>query len=610
MCVPSGICQQAQDSRLASLLAAAGQAQAGNHFAEAVEDYRLALHLRPQNAELWANLGLVQYEAGQDAKALGSLHYAHLLDPSLYVPALFLGIDYVHLGDARRSVPYLKEAERINPKDPLPSLTLGQAYSVLQQPGAAAMSYQRAIRLNPAESQAWIGLGIARLSEVEADSRRIANKYRDSAYAKALLARSLAQQSRVGQAVLEYRSVLTMRPRPPCMHADLGFLLLKQKDVADVADTPELTAEQQAEPGCSLATLGLASLRIHAGQNAEALQLLEGLWVRDQGFLRVHANTFIMSISSAHAKAFQRFLVGRNSTGNVSRGLYLVLSAAFSGNPLRTSEDVLPVHSGGQRSAWQDYVAGRYAECAASLKGSLVREDASHLRLLAACAWFTGAYGLVSRSAEYLKLRDPDSPAALYWSILADERLAYRALERYEQMAPNSSQSHLLLGDIYRQRQRYRKAEEEYRLALAVTPNLSAALYGLASAYFESSNLAKAIETAQLAVAQTPNDPEVNLLMGQTYIANHEFRSAGPYLKKALNAKPQMIPYVHALLGEVYEHLGETRQAIAQLKMGLSTDEDGSLHYQLARLYRKVGDLKDASAALEETKKIQAQLNQ
>jgi tetratricopeptide (TPR) repeat protein len=602
------MCQHTQGSQLASVLAAAEQAQAGNHYAQAAEDYRQALRLRPRNAELWANLGLVQYEAGQDAVALDSLHHARLLNPSLYVPELFLGVDYVHMGDARSAVPYLKAAEKINPKDPLPPLTLGQAYSMLQQPTAASEAYQRATRLNPAESQAWIGLGIARLDEVEADSRRMANEHRTSAYAKALLARSLAQQARGGQAVLKYRSVLTMRPRPPCMRADLGFLLLRQKEI--VAATSEFTTEWQREPGCSLATLGVASLRINAGQNAEALKLLEGLWRRDQGFLHSHATTFITSITSSHAKSFQRSLVEEDNAGIVPKGLYQMLSAAFSGNPQPVSGNALPLLSGEHRSARQDYAAGRYAECAANLKGSLAEEDASHLQLLAACAWFTGDYSLVSQSAEHLNARDPRSPAALYWSILANERLAYGALERYEEMEPNSAQSHLLLGDIYRQRQRYRNAEKKYRLALAIMPNSSAALYGLASAYFESGNLAKAIETGHLALAQTPNDPEVNLLMGQAYVANHEFHSAGPCLMKALNAKPQMIPYVHALLGEMYEHLGKTRQAIAQLKMGLSTDADGSLHYQLARLYRKVGDLKDASAALEETKKIQAQLNQ
>ena len=46
---------------------------------------------------------------------------------------------------------------------------------------------------------------------------------------------------------------------------------------------------------------------------------------------------------------------------------------------------------------------------------------------------------------------------------------------------------------------------------------------------------------------------------------------------------------------------------IQELKLGASSDEDGSIHYLLARLYRKQGDVKDAGAALDRMKAIKAQ---
>ncbi len=90
--------------------------------------------------------------------------------------------------------------------------------------------------------------------------------------------------------------------------------------------------------------------------------------------------------------------------------------------------------------------------------------------------------------------------------------------------------------------------------------------------------------------------------MAEALISNQELASAEQYLQKALNAKPQMVLHVHALLGEVYANAGKTQQAIDQLVLGIKSDEDGSLHYQLARLYRKMGDSKDADAAMEQTK--------
>jgi predicted Zn-dependent protease len=75
----------------------------------------------------------------------------------------------------------------------------------------------------------------------------------------------------------------------------------------------------------------------------------------------------------------------------------------------------------------------------------------------------------------------------------------------------------------------------------------------------------------------------------------------------SLKAKPQMLPRVHALIGKVYAETGRPHNAIEQLKMGASSDEDGTVHYLLARLYRQLGDAKDASAAIEHMKEIKRQ---
>jgi predicted Zn-dependent protease len=95
--------------------------------------------------------------------------------------------------------------------------------------------------------------------------------------------------------------------------------------------------------------------------------------------------------------------------------------------------------------------------------------------------------------------------------------------------------------------------------------------------------------------------------MAEVELSHHEYAQAEPYLEKSMNAKPQMLARVHALMGKAYAETGKTRQAIEQLKMGASSDEDGALQYLLARLYREVGDVKDASEALERMKTIKEQ---
>lgn len=586
-----GMAQQ-QDTALAALLAAAQQAQAGNDFGAAANDYEQAIKLSPDVPELWANLGLMQHEAQIYTEATHSFAHALHLKPSLYVANLFMGVDYVRLGKAKEAIPYLVKAEKMNHEDSLPPLTLGRAYSAEGNFSSAAHAYNRAARISPANSSAWFGLGIARLDEVEQEARRMTEQYQNSSYAKALYAQSLVKQARYTEAGDVYNAILALKPQPPCMQAEAGLLALKQKDEALAA------TDFQADRSCSLALLGQARLRMDAGSFNDALNLLDSLWKKDRGFLYANLSSFTDGLEPARNSGFQQFLVQQNAAGSVAPDLYQFLSGAFSGQP-----QVAPSPSAATvRTAQVDYSNGHYAQCASRVKGSLATRNAASLQLLATCAYFTGDYNLASTAAAAIT---PQSAAALYWSVKANEHLAFTALEKFARLEPNSARSHLLLGDMYRQRRRYDDALSEYQKALAITPNDPAALLGLASSYLGDAQIEKTIQTAQLGLQQTPADPELNLLVGEALVAQHQFAPAEPFLKKALNAKPQMLPHVYALLGEVYAQTGKTQQAIEELKLGLPSDEDGSLHYQLARLYRQTGDNKAATTAIEQMKVLQ-----
>ena len=94
--------------------------------------------------------------------------------------------------------------------------------------------------------------------------------------------------------------------------------------------------------------------------------------------------------------------------------------------------------------------------------------------------------------------------------------------------------------------------------------------------------------------------------MGEILVAQREYADAEPYLEHSLHARPDLLPRVHALLGEVFARTGRSKEALQELTQGLASDEDGSVHYQLARLYKEAGDLKAADAAFEKSKQIRA----
>jgi tetratricopeptide (TPR) repeat protein len=602
----AGLGQQQQPT-LESVLADAQAAQAAGNYAAAAADYTQALKLRPHTPQLWANLGLMQQETGDFSAATLSFLEANRLNPSLYVPNLFLGIDYAHAGKAREAIPLLMKAEKLNLSDPQAPLALGRAYIGAGRFPAAAEELDRAIALNPKLGSAWFTLGIARLDQVEDEARAMSEEDKASPYAGALYAESLARQGRFGEAASLYKTLLDAQPQPPCIQSELGFALLRERDEQGAA--AQFASERSAHPECGLALIGQARLALEDGNNDQAIGILEDLWNRDRGLFTSNVSRLAAGLPSEKTAA----LVNLFSSGENARlpeDLRSTILAALNGSLSGESAGASPANHaapGSQQTAEADYAAGRFGECARRLESAAAPLRADKLQLLAACAYLTGDNQHASGAAHSLLALDPHSLPALYWSIQANERLAFDALARFEDLEPDSARSHVLLGDIYNQLERYADAQAEYQQALALAPGDEAAMLGLAAAYLNNSNVKAGMAIAQTALTRNPDDPELNLVMAEGLLSQHAYADAEPYLIRSLHAKPQMLPRIHALIGKAYAETGRTEDAIAQLKLGQSSDEDGSVQYLLARLYRKLGDTKDASVALDRMKTIKEQ---
>jgi len=608
-----GFGQQPPASRLESLVAEAQQAQAAHDYSAAEKAYKEALRIEPSMPELWANLGLMQQEAGDIASAVPSFQQANHLNPSLYVPNLFLGNDYVRTGKAPEAISFLTKAEKTNKTDPQAPLALGRAYYAMGKFSTAAQEFERAIALDPKLGAAWFALGIARLNQVETDARKMSAESKTSPFAGALYAESLEKQARFNEAATLYRSLLDSHPQPPCLHSALGIALLRHRDLEAAA--AEFATERDTHPECGLAVLGQARIAIDRGDNAQAVKLLQELWARDHGFFVFNAAILMEGLSNEAASALaayfsqpetiisadfhDAFLAALNRYGQAPDDQHDNVDLREPGAPVAGT----PV-SAGRQTAEEYYAAGEFERCAQQLDPARTVGRSDKLRLLAACSFFTGDNKRAFRAATALEALQPHSAEALYWSIQANERLAVQSLSRFQQLESDSARSHVLLGDIYHQLEREDDAQAEYQKALALEPDNPAAMLGLATSYLSNNNNDKAMETARTALERSPQDPELNMIVAEAMVAENQFAEAEPFLMKSLNVKPQLLGHVHALTGKVYAETGRTNEAISQLKMGESSDETGSIHYLLARLYRQVGDTKDAAAALDQVKTI------
>jgi tetratricopeptide (TPR) repeat protein len=601
-----GFGQQDESAKYASLIAAAQEATSRSDYVAAAEAYRQAARIHPETPELWANLGLMEHESRKYSDAIQSFQHAYRLKPSLYVPNLFLGMDYVQIGKAADAIPFLLRAQRMNSTDPQAPLALGHAYAAQGNFVAAAHAFARVTRLDPRQSSAWFDRGIAYLDQVELSARRMSTEGEDSSYTKALYAESMVRQSRYREATDSYEEALAGKPQPPCIRTELGFLSLKRNDPAAAAAA--FKSARETDPGCPLTAFAEARLQLDAGNNSAALAALQEIWKKDSGYFRSIGPEFADGLSEDRSAAFRAFLRQASASGSLDAGFAQAVGAILEGAAavLPSSPPASgPPAAGSPASAEQSHAVGRSQGCAQQVQGNLAARSESQLLTLAMCSYFTADYEGASDASSALAARSPHSLAPVYWSIKANERLALQSLDRFAEMEPDSVRTHLLLGDMYRQRQRYNDAQAEYARALALAPGDPAALLGLSYSYFGNGNFDAALATVKPALLQNPDDPELNLLMGETLIGRHDLAAAEPFLEKSLTAKPQILPHVHALLGQVYAETGRTQEAIQQLKMGLADDQDGGTHYRLARLYQKIGDQKDAAAVLQQTRLIQ-----
>jgi tetratricopeptide (TPR) repeat protein len=609
--VAAGPASPQESEHFESLLASAQQAQARGDFQSAAQFYAEAVKVRPEIAELRANLGLMYFQSGKDEQAIEAFREAIRLKPGLFVPNLFLGLDYVKLKRFSEAIPYLKQAALLNATDIQAQLALGQAYAGSGKTRPAIASYLRAVQLAPGNADGWFHLGVSYLDQVEADARLLLVRHKDSGYLQALMADTFAEQGAFIQAAEAYKKTLTFPAFPAGMHAGYGFVLLNQRDFAGAER--ELDAELASNPGFLMAKLGRARLHVEQGASAVGAKEIADIWRADAGFLRANAPMFNGGLRRSDRSELQRSLEQRQATGEIPEEVISLFqidgtseksadlpqtSGVAAENPVRSTKSPAA-------TAAKLYTSGRYGECADLLAAQLQLLQIKDLRLLVSCAYSTANYQPAAVAAQKLALNAATEAEGLYWETRSAQKLAAEALARASEIDSSSPRMHVLLGDIYRQRLYFPEAEQEYRKALALQPEDPGALFGLSLTLLVDSKMDETYGLAQVALKKNPDDPEFNAVMGEILCDRQDFSGAEPYLMKGLNTKPELIPHVHALLGRVYAGTNRTQQAIAELKLALSDDKDGRLHYQIGRLYLKVGDHASAQKAFEESHRIQ-----
>jgi tetratricopeptide (TPR) repeat protein len=583
-------------------LAEAVGAQSAGDFKAAIAAYRSALAVKRDVPEVWANLGLMQHQTRDYAGALVSFTTAHQLQPKLFVPTLFLGLDNLELGNRPDAVRYLLMARQRKPDDPNIHMSLGRAYFGLKQFDAAAVSYVRATELNPKNSEAWYRLGIAYLEIAEANSGVLVALHHQSSFFQALEADSLGSQGHLDEAAKTYRELLGTQNRPPCIRSSLGLILIRQEQLSGAESEFQ---EDKKAGGCLLADLGLIRLSIERDETDAALSSLIALWQIDPGFVKTHISLVTTGMAPERFANLDHALT-QASLPTLTAEDVAIVRGSLHGSGTASIEPASQRRAAGPPKGFpkvlEYYKRGEYRRCANSLGLTASISSRDKLSVWAACSFFTGDLHATLAAGKKLRQTPRSDDEGLYWLVRANQGLAVSCLVHAGEIEPDSIHLHELLAESYRDMGKYGAAETEYAVALNINPRDFTALIGAASNYLQELRLDLASDMIQRALKENSSDPEANYIAGEVLIAKHKYDEAEPYLVTGLSAKPELIPRIHALLGRIYANRGDNARAIEELKIGISSDDDGSLYFQLGRLYQKLGQKELADTAFEQSR--------
>lgn len=218
-----------------------------------------------------------------------------------------------------------------------------------------------------------------------------------------------------------------------------------------------------------------------------------------------------------------------------------------------------------------------------------------------ACAFFKGEWLEVTERAGKLL-----TPEALYWTCRAYSQLGRDSMEKLAAL-PASAEQHQMLARAYSSAGRKNEAIIELREAERLRPDDVLILGQLAKALWVERKYDEAVEMLKPLVAGNPDQADWQFELGDALVSMGKPEDAASHLQKAVTLAPDLLP-AQAKLGELLLEMGDAAQAVPHLERAENLDQDGSLHYQLAMAYRRIGKTDLASQALARQRELQQNL--
>lgn len=201
------------------------------------------------------------------------------------------------------------------------------------------------------------------------------------------------------------------------------------------------------------------------------------------------------------------------------------------------------------------------------------------------------------------RLVEAASSNSPYWSIKASNDLARKAFAKLGDLPP-SAELHALQAEIMSTHDQHAEAVKQWREAEKLAPGDARIEKSIAVELYQARDYASAIPALQALARRGRDDEAVLLALGDSYLRLEQPEKAVEPLEKALAFDPKLGP-AHASLGLALMRLNRAAAAVPHLEAALAIDDDGSLHYQLARAYQAAGKSEQSQAMMKDYQEIQ-----
>ncbi|HEX3557656.1 MAG TPA: tetratricopeptide repeat protein [Pyrinomonadaceae bacterium] len=558
---------------------------AETQYKEAVVALESAARYRPDSPDVLVDLSIAYFDAGQYQKALEPLGKALSLDARSVGAHHMLGKTHFMLGDFTRSVSELEAALRLAPNDYDIAYTLGLAHLKQHELAPARQIYDQML---------------ARLG--------------DRPQLHIIFGRAYRETSFLPEAIEEFKKAVALDPHFPRAHYYLGLTYLLKDGASRLDDAAaEFKVELDSNPNEFFANYYLGVVCVIQRKWEPAIGYLEKATriEPDNPDPYFHLGQAYQAVEK-HQQAIE------------------VLRKSIALNPELSHNDY-QVTTAHYRLGQSLVKAGRKEEGEKELQTAAELKSKSFSRDKQKAEAYLNASDLHETNGKFPEMVSTEGVVAEAGT--PDEKTAKDLKSGEDYYRQVVASAHNDIGLLRAERQDFRGAAEQFRLASKWNPRLEGVDFNAGLAAYKAELYKDAIPPLERVLAAAPANAQAKQLLGMSYFLSEDYARASALLSEVVSLKPdnvglyytlalslikqgkqteadevirQMIlkngnsPQLHIVLGQAYYEQGDTGHALEELKAALALDPRTPLaHYYTGLIHLKDGKFEEAAREFE-----------